>query len=581
MMKLTLKKSFKSIIRINDIDLPDFTVLTGLNGSGKTHIIEGLKNGSIVLDNTTQVSVVHFCYSDILLGKTSSSSSGNYRDFLNQFIPSEEKLWRHKISMIYSKHLTISDASGYRHLILEEGDGDKSIWNYKESDVSKDLWNRIISFKNDIKENVFYNENFQKFKFCNYIISSYKKNSIIDKHNGFHCQEFLDHIGGLSIDKLVNLYRKYVKDEETYAINKFNMGSVEGKSNLKLEFQKKQTKPWNILDESLKELKLFFQDKQVFNFSITNPEQGEFSVKNIDSFNLEFIDNKTNKLIKYNDLSSGEQVMLTLLLQAFDNNRSFLGPSILLLDEIDASLHPSMIKAMLMIIQKTFLDKGTKVILATHSPTTISLVEEESVHVVNIGDVNPKIEKKTKLESLEILTEGYATIEDLLQFGETDKERVIISEGTNYKYLNKAKEYFDIKDQVEILKMKRLGVSQLRTLYDFLRRFNSSKKIIFVWDCDYIIDKTTEAKKNLINGQNVHNRVFIFETCDNSKSARGIENLFTISDTKEYLGEFDGKGPKRKDSFMNHILQNSNENIFQNFQPLFEFVLSDDLYFID
>ena len=58
-------------------------------------------------------------------------------------------------------------------------------------------------------------------------------------------------------------------------------------------------------------------------------------------------------------------------------------PQVLLLDEVDASLHPSMMQNMLNVIEKVFLENGVKVILVTHSPTTIALAPEESVYVMN------------------------------------------------------------------------------------------------------------------------------------------------------------------------------------------------------
>jgi len=58
----------------------------------------------------------------------------------------------------------------------------------------------------------------------------------------------------------------------------------------------------------------------------------------------------------------------------------------LLLDEVDASLHPSMIKNLLDVIEKIFLKNGCKVILATHSPTTVALAPEESIYEISKQD---------------------------------------------------------------------------------------------------------------------------------------------------------------------------------------------------
>ena len=51
-----------------------------------------------------------------------------------------------------------------------------------------------------------------------------------------------------------------------------------------------------------------------------------------------------NKEIEYQNLSSGEKVLLTLSLFILQRSLSEKFPKILLLDEIDATLHPSLCK---------------------------------------------------------------------------------------------------------------------------------------------------------------------------------------------------------------------------------------------
>ena len=46
-MQLVFQKPFKSIKALLNIELHDFTVLTGVNGSGKSHLLEAIENGSI------------------------------------------------------------------------------------------------------------------------------------------------------------------------------------------------------------------------------------------------------------------------------------------------------------------------------------------------------------------------------------------------------------------------------------------------------------------------------------------------------------------------------------------------------
>ena len=87
-------------------------------------------------------------------------------------------------------------------------------------------------------------------------------------------------------------------------------------------------------------------------------------------------------------------------------------PDVLLLDEVDASLHPSMMRNMLGVIQNIFLKNDIKVILVSHSPSTIALSPEESIFIMNKSGEN-RIEKRSKKEALSILTEGFATLNDI------------------------------------------------------------------------------------------------------------------------------------------------------------------------
>ena len=41
-MKIQIRQSFKSLIANKEVELPDFCVLTGKNGSGKSHFLESM-----------------------------------------------------------------------------------------------------------------------------------------------------------------------------------------------------------------------------------------------------------------------------------------------------------------------------------------------------------------------------------------------------------------------------------------------------------------------------------------------------------------------------------------------------------
>ncbi len=50
-MRLSFLKIHKSIASFPEIELPNFVVLTGVNGAGKSHLLEAIDNGSIQIDD--------------------------------------------------------------------------------------------------------------------------------------------------------------------------------------------------------------------------------------------------------------------------------------------------------------------------------------------------------------------------------------------------------------------------------------------------------------------------------------------------------------------------------------------------
>ena len=107
-------------------------------------------------------------------------------------------------------------------------------------------------------------------------------------------------------------------------------------------------------------------------------------------------------------LSSGEQVMMALVTAIYKATlKGSRFPKVLLLDESDAVLHPSMIQKMLEVIQHYFVkEQGMKVLMATHSPSTVAYAPEESIYIVNPSSKEPRVEKQDKQTALSILTEG-------------------------------------------------------------------------------------------------------------------------------------------------------------------------------
>lgn len=115
--------------------------------------------------------------------------------------------------------------------------------------------------------------------------------------------------------------------------------------------------------------------------------------------------------IAFSELSSGEQAVLSLLVYAFINQDapSDNEPSVMLLDEVDASLHPQLMRKFIDDLRATLVDRGTSIILATHSPSMVALAPEESIFAMS-AEGEPRLRQVTKDHALGMLTEGVPSL---------------------------------------------------------------------------------------------------------------------------------------------------------------------------
>jgi len=264
-------------------------------------------------------------------------------------------------------------------------------------------------------------------------------------------------------------------------------------------------KPWEIIGEIIDTF-------DSLEYKIDSPEGTDPFKK----YQLRLIHKKINNLeIDYKDLSSGERILMALVASIYKTSSDSHFPGLLLLDEVDTSLHPSMVQNFLDVINNTFLLRGVKVILVTHSPTTIALVPENSIYIMNKGGKN-RIEKTTKEKALEILTEGFVTIDEGIKlFDQISRKTLsILTEGKNTEYIQKALDLLgiDIRDSIEIITGAEgnSGKDQLKTLFHFFSRVNHDNKVIFVWDTD--VKFKLEDKNNTIP--------FIFERNNSNTKLR-------------------------------------------------------------
>ena len=181
------------------------------------------------------------------------------------------------------------------------------------------------------------------------------------------------------------------------AFYNYRLSEIELKAEGKTESEiinKIGEKPWNILKEVLKESKLPF----LFNDPSNNGIR--------DSFKLQVINEITGDSIDFNDLSSGEKVLISLVFYLYSSQEKNVFPKLLLLDEPDAHLHPTMTQQFLNVIKNVLVDQfNVRVIMTTHSPSTVMLTDESSLF--EMSRTSPRIKQSpSKNHTVSLLTSG-------------------------------------------------------------------------------------------------------------------------------------------------------------------------------
>jgi energy-coupling factor transporter ATP-binding protein EcfA2 len=126
--------------------------------------------------------------------------------------------------------------------------------------------------------------------------------------------------------------------------------------------------PWEILNQAL--------SLADFGYQIVSPTETRIQ----DQFQIRFRKPGSSIAIEPPNLSSGEQSIVKLLAWLFGTETYGKTPKIYLLDEPDAHLHPSLTKQFMSVLVDSLVNKfGIRVILSTHSPSTVALAPEGSV----------------------------------------------------------------------------------------------------------------------------------------------------------------------------------------------------------
>jgi len=411
-MKLSFLKSHKSIRFFTEIELPNFVVLTGVNGAGKSHLLEAIENGSIQVNDISVDSqtrpIRRLDWTNLIPQDTGAFAAyqitqeqygfwneiSQYikesRSQISQALQQLNRVDLDKLKMREIINLTAEKIIG-TSTTLEQANQIIQTIQSVASDATQNLSNKFIQ-----------NDRLNRPRLLDLIQNNSSIPLIAFEENDFYdyfpkswqpVDMFQQSFGRLFAD-----YQKNWRDNELRRLGNSKGDLVSFLTDE--EFLVKYGKPpWNFVNSVLEVADL--------DFRIDEPLKYEDR-----PYEPILTDQLRNSQVRFNDLSSGERILMSFALclyYAGDPRQLVDYPKVLLFDEIDAPLHPSMTQSLLITIQEVLVKRhGILVILTTHSPSTVALSPEESLYAMY--KTGRRVQKSTKDKALAILTTGVPTL---------------------------------------------------------------------------------------------------------------------------------------------------------------------------
>lgn len=156
--------------------------------------------------------------------------------------------------------------------------------------------------------------------------------------------------------------------------------------------------PWKIINKIIEST---FDSK----FKFSEPDDKSQSY----SYNAVLIQQDNNLPVAVKALSSGEKTLLWLALTLFNSQyydpMAVKTPKLLLLDEPDAFLHPQMVVKMFSVLTEFSESFNSRILITTHSPTTVALSPENSTYIVSENSISPVSKDEGVAELLDGVTQ--------------------------------------------------------------------------------------------------------------------------------------------------------------------------------
>ena len=596
-------------------ELPDFAVLIGRNGAGKTQLLDALKEGPAVIpgiggDDIELYDMVTFHPPNANVGNRDSNRFG--KDTADAFLiaPPNGRPLIETAADIFDQYAgEIENTSG-----VEERDKfarnlkdeirrlpDFIVFEPTRDVLSKPAPNQASPYKNALYEQVIARlvpkGSRQGRRRSDPSINSFDGNQAALFSSAMKLAGKLPHEltredimrasnyeGGTISNAISEVFATYKVDQFIWAHRRIETESV-SYAELVAEYRTKYPPPWDTLRDILAAMRDAAGDDGLFDFNFSDPDGYQLHMGNYErfSFKAKMTNRTTGTQYELESLSSGEKILMGLCLSSFNQDLGRRRPKLLLLDELDAVLHPSMVTALVTTLKSLFVQQGTKVLMTSHSAMTVAALDETDIFRVVRKDGRVNISRTTKSEAIDELSEGLATVDAGLRIAAYDEAKVtILTEGHNARHLKKWVQ-LSFPQNVHVFEdlSQHSSASQLLAYGRLLGRMNTNTHFVIVWDGD-AADQADNLRKELPGAAKV--TPFAFRRRQDNVIARnGIENTYDERILEPFsISKVDNDGrllgrefPKnRKADFANHVLQNATFEYFTHFQDLHNVVSS-------
>ena len=396
-MKIELKQAYKSVSTLATEELPDFAILIGRNGAGKTQLLEALRDGSAVIPNIGGNEIEMY---DMVRFRPPNTGQANRQ--ANLFARSTADAYLLSQS---SKRPRIETAKAiFDHCA---GDVERDLGVEARDDFERNLRDEIrqipdfavfanrdrgTPYKESLYEQVLApflpdTSGRQSRRSSNQSSNSFNGNQAALLSAAMKLTSKLAHEltqddimrasnyeGNTLSNSISEVFAAYKVDQFIWAHKRIETESVDY-AELITEYRTHYPPPWETLREILTVMREASGEDGLFSFDFSDPDDYELNMGNYEqfSFRAEMGNLTTGAKYDLDSLSSGEKVLMALCLASFNQ---FLGrrlPKLLLLDELDAVLHPSMVAALVRTLKTLFVPQGTKVLMTSHSAMTVEV----------------------------------------------------------------------------------------------------------------------------------------------------------------------------------------------------------------